>query len=134
MSVLLAGLLLFLVLWSVFACFPMALLGFAWYRWHRALASVKEPKWRSAALFLGLVAGSLNFLLSLYWFYSWHNPRGVLEALPFNLLMGKIGVCTCLFVICTAIIGRGGGRGILAGAAVSGLLGWGCAHMLSIID
>jgi hypothetical protein len=117
----------FLELWLMVAGLTMVLLGFAWHRWYRDLPRVKEPKSRSLTLLLGLVAGSVNALLSHGWlWYFWSHSVGSED----SILCAKIGTCLCVFAFLMAISERGGARLRLAEAAVLGVLGWVCVFAI----
>ncbi len=113
----------FLELWLMVAGLTTVLLGFAWRRWYRDFPRWKDPKSRSVTLFAGLVAGSVNTLLSHGWLWYFWSHSVTLED---SINCAKVGTSICVLALLTAIVGSGGARLRLAEAAVLGVLGWVC--------
>jgi small-conductance mechanosensitive channel len=113
--------LLYLVIWLLVAGLTATYLGLAWRRWYVDLPRLKEPKWRSVTLLSGMVAGSINALLSHGWlWYCWSHP--VRSAHP--IIFAGIGAGICVLALLAAIVGSGGACRRLADAAALGVLGW----------
>jgi hypothetical protein len=93
---------------------------FAWSRAQR----VGPAAWRAWALRLGLVAASINALLS----YSAFAYSLISDGAPFNSpiqhVLEEIAVALIFAALAGAIVGKGQGRILTAAAAVMGFLLW----------
>lgn len=118
----------FLEIWFLIAGSTAIPLGLAWRRWYRDLPRLKEPKWRSVTLLAGLLASSVNVLLS----HGWLWYRGSLSGRSAYPIIFGTGLC--VLALLTAIVGKGGARLTLAVAAVLGVFGWACALPFILID
>jgi hypothetical protein len=102
---------------------PIAL-GAAWWKWSRRDRSA-SPRWRLTALFLGLIAATLNGAL----FYGWAAYGFIFTRTPSfwaakNALADHAGIYLAVASLAGAIAGKSRGRILLALAAFLQVLLW----------
>jgi len=102
---------------------PVALVA-AWWRWSRRDRSV-SPQWRQTAVFLGLLAASVNGALFYGWFaYGFISPRTTAFWAAKNALADYAGMYLVGASLAGAVAGKSRGRILVAVAALLQLLLW----------
>ena len=99
-------------------------IGITWWMWLQTKPAT-HPRWRAAALLLGLVAVTANGVM----FYSWIGYRGIVgewsDAWRVNDFLGNdIAVYLVLAGLVGAVVGQGRERTLVALLATMGFLLW----------